>query len=145
MGDEFRQLIKRIRGLGPREVQCAQEFKDGRNRFKVRFPPGFPEDKLWVNFVANHPEWAGLLGVTVNPKHHWPFVRLRCPSPCPLCDRPEKDEQKIREAVEREEKEAKQRQEEHAETSRQKSTSAGSSSGRRLWPARSSSKRRRKR
>jgi hypothetical protein len=121
MGDDFRQLIQRIRGLGPREVQCAQEFIDGWNRFEVRFPPGFPKDKLWVNFVANHPEWAGLLGVTVNPRHHWPFAHLRCPSPCPLCDRPEKDEQRIREAVEREEKEqagaqaaARQRQEEQA-------------------------------
>jgi hypothetical protein len=114
MGDEFRQLLQQIRGLGPREVQCPQEFIDGWNRFNVRFPPGFPEDRLWVNFVANHREWAGLLGVTVNPRHHWPFARLRCPSPCPLCDRPEKDEQGIREAVEREEKEARQRQEEQA-------------------------------
>jgi hypothetical protein len=119
MGDEFRQLLQRIRGLGPREVQCAHEFIDGWNRFKVRFPPGFPEDKLWVNFVATHPEWAGLLGVTVSPRHHWPFARLRCPSPCALCDRPEKDEQGIQEAVEREEKEARQRQEEQTLTEAQ--------------------------
>ncbi|GAQ91734.1 hypothetical protein KFL_008410050 [Klebsormidium nitens] len=99
------ELVQRIRGLKPSEVENAQGFIDGWNRFKLRFPRGFPEDKLWVNFVANHPERAKLLGVTVNPRQHWPFVQLRCPSPCPLCHRPERDEQRIREAVERAEAE----------------------------------------
>lgn len=101
MGDSLRPLIERIRKLGPADVDSAQRFIDGWNQFKLRFVPGFPEDKLWVNFVANHPERARLLGVTVNPRQHWPFVTLRCPSPCPLCDRPEKDAQRIREEVER--------------------------------------------
>jgi hypothetical protein len=154
MGDDLKELIQRVKRLSPSEVENAQAFIDGWNRFKVRFPQGFPEDKLWVNIVANHPDWARLLGVTVNSRHHWPFVQLRCPSPCPLCNRPERDEQRIREAVEREEEERARAQKEQALREvqdlqrRERLTEAQGaclSSGGRPWRLRSTSGRRKRR
>lgn len=103
MADGLEQLIRQLGRLGPQESRKAQEFLYNWNLFKGRFPAGFPEDKLWVNFVANHSERAQLFGVTVNPRHHLPFVQLRCPAPCPLCDRPAREAEKFRKEVEEEE------------------------------------------
>lgn len=114
MGEELKRLLERIRGFSPAEVAAVRGFLAGWSEFKSCFQPGFPEDKLWVNFVANHEEWVRPLGVTVNPRHHWPFVQLRCPSGCLRCDRPASEEQQIREAVEREEAERARAQEERA-------------------------------
>jgi hypothetical protein len=48
---------------------------------------GFPEGHFWLAHVANHPEGAALLGVTVDPLEHRPYMEIAYLAPCVICDK----------------------------------------------------------
>jgi hypothetical protein len=58
---------------------------------------GFPERHFWHVHVANHPEGAALLGVTVDPLEHRPYMETTCLAPCVICKKQSAREEEPRE------------------------------------------------
>jgi hypothetical protein len=58
---------------------------------------GFPEGHFWHAHVANHPEGAALLGVTVDPLEHRPYTEIACFAPYVICDKESAREEEPRE------------------------------------------------
>jgi hypothetical protein len=98
MGELQEQLEERLRCLDPVSFKVARDFIEGWKALIGEWQDaGFPKGHFWHAHVANHPEGAALLGVTVDPLEHRPYTEIACLAPCVICDMESAREEESRE------------------------------------------------